>query len=62
LRDSHKTTTTTTEKKLRTFENRVWRKMCRPILDAHTGDWQRKYNRELQKMLEIEMITNFIKG
>lgn len=36
--------------------------MCRPILDAHTGDWQRKYNRELQKMLEIEMITNFIKG
>lgn len=36
--------------------------MCRPILDAHTGEWQRRYNRELQKMLEIETITNFIKG
>lgn len=56
------TTTTTTERKLRTFENRVWRKICGPVLDAHTGEWRRRYNRELTDMLEMGTITNFIKG
>lgn len=56
------TTITTTERKLRTFENRVWRKICEPILDTHTGVWRRRYNRELQEMLEIGTIINFIKG
>jgi len=56
------TTTTTTERKLRMFENRVWRKICGPILDDRTGEWRRRCNRELQDMLEMGTITNFIKG
>lgn len=30
------TTTSTTERKLKTFENKIWRKICGPLLNAHT--------------------------
>jgi len=56
------TTTSTTERKLRTFNNKVWRKICGPLLDAHTGEWRRRYNRELQNKLEMGTINNYIKG
>jgi len=35
--------------------------MYRPVL-VITGNWQRKYNRELQEMMEMGLVTNSIKG
>lgn len=55
------TMTSTTERKLRTFENKIWIKICGPLLDAHTGEWHRRYSRELQDMFG-GTINYFIKG
>jgi hypothetical protein len=56
--------TMTKQKKrnLRTFEHRVWRKICEPVIDDTTRNWRRRYNRELYDMLELEPETNYIKG
>jgi sorting nexin-29 len=56
------TTTKQTEKNLRVFENRVWRKICGPVIDGTTGNWRRRYNKELYDMLELAPVTSFIKG
>jgi len=56
------TTTKQTERNLRTFEHRVWRKICGPVIDESTGNWRRRYNRELYDMLKIAPVTSFIKG
>lgn len=56
------TTTKQTEKNLRTFENRVWRKICGPVIDEATGNWRRRYNKELSDMLDLAPVTSFIKG
>lgn len=56
-------TTSTTERKLRTLDNKVWRKFFGLILDNHAGEWQRTTDTtlELHDMFQIGMITNFIK-
>jgi hypothetical protein len=51
-----------TERKLRKFEHRIWRKICGPVFDETTGNWQRRYNRELYDMLELTTVTSFIKS
>lgn len=56
------TTIKQTERNLRTFENRVWRKICGPIIDDTTANWWRRYNKELYDMLELAPVTSFIKG
>ncbi|XP_050527802.1 uncharacterized protein LOC126897900 [Daktulosphaira vitifoliae] len=56
------TTTKQTERNLRTFEHRVWRKICEPVIDETTGSRRRRYNSELYDMLEIAPVTSFIKG
>jgi len=55
-------TSSTTERNLRTFENKVWRKICGPVFDAGTGNWRRRYKTELQELMKMGPVTNFIKG
>jgi len=46
-------------RKLRTFEKKVWWKIC----DASEyGKLARKYNRELQEMMDLAPVTSFFKG
>jgi len=56
------TTTKQAEGNLRTFENRVWRKICGPIIDETTGNWRRRYNKKLCVLLKLAPVTSFIKG
>ena len=56
------TTTNNTERKLRTFENKIWRVICGPVYDGERGTWRRKYNRELQEEIEMTSVVNFMKG
>lgn len=55
------TTTKHTERNLRTFENKVCRKLCGPIVDETTGNRRRRYNNELYDLLELPPVTSFIK-
>jgi len=56
-------TTKQTKRNLRrTFEHRVWRKICGPVFDETLGNWRRRYNRELYDMLELAPVTSFIKS
>jgi RNase P subunit RPR2 len=41
------TTTSTNEKRLRTFENRIWRTICGPTCDSTNAIRRRKYNKKL---------------
>jgi len=56
------TTTVTTERRLRTFENRICRKICGPVFDANVGCCRRTFNRELQEIMNLAPVTSFIKG
>jgi hypothetical protein len=56
------TTTSVTKRRLRTFENKIWRKICGPVRDAGTNDWRRKFNKELQEELGLAPVTSYIKG
>jgi len=56
------TTKKHTERKLRTFENRVWKKICGPNIDDNMGNWHRRYNKELYDLLKLAPVTSFIKG
>ncbi|KAL4090324.1 hypothetical protein QTP88_025183 [Uroleucon formosanum] len=56
------TTTVTTERRLRTFENRIWRKICGPVFDTNVRCWRRRFNRELQEIMNLTPVTSFIKG
>ncbi|KAL4113792.1 hypothetical protein QTP88_017365 [Uroleucon formosanum] len=51
-----------TKRRLRTFENKIWRKICGPVRDAGTNDWRRKFNKELQEELGLAPVTSYIKG
>jgi hypothetical protein len=55
-------TTNTTERRLRTFENRIWSTICGPIYGSVNLTWRRKYNKELQDELGIESVISFIRG
>jgi len=51
-----------TERRLRIFENRIWRKICGLVFETNVGCWRRRFNRELQEMMnELAPVTNFIK-
>ncbi|KAL4113770.1 hypothetical protein QTP88_017351 [Uroleucon formosanum] len=51
-----------TKRRLRTFENKIWRKICGPVRDAGTNVWRRKFNKELQEELGLAPVTSYIKG
>jgi len=51
-----------TKRKLKTFENRVLKKICGPIIDETTGNWRERYNKELYDIFELAPITSFFKG
>jgi hypothetical protein len=38
------------ERRLRVFENRVLRKICRPKRDEVTGEWRKLHNEELNDL------------
>jgi hypothetical protein len=56
------TKTKQTEKRLRTFENKIWRRICDSIYDESTGSWRKRYNKELLDTVNIPPVTSFIKG
>jgi len=56
------TTTSNTERKLRTFENKIWRVICGAVYDNEKGTWRRKYNKELQEEMEMVSVVSFMKG
>jgi hypothetical protein len=56
------TTTSVTQRRLRTFENKIWRRICGPIRDPRTGQWRRKFNQELKEELNIVIVNGFIKS
>lgn len=56
------TTTSNTERRLRTFENKIWKKICGPVYDNRTGTWRKKFNRELQDELGLAPVHSFISG
>jgi hypothetical protein len=56
------TRTVTTERRLRILENRIWRKICGPVFDTNMRCWRRRFNRELQEMMNLAPVTNFING
>lgn len=43
------TTTRVTVRRLRTFENKIWRMILEPVRDTKTNEWRRKFNKELKK-------------
>jgi hypothetical protein len=56
------TTTSTTERRLRIFENRIWRTICGPTYDNVNDIWRRKYNKELQDELGMAPVISFVRG
>jgi len=56
------TTTSNTERKLRTSENKIWRVICGPVYDNEKGTWRRKYSKELHEEMEIASVVSFMKG
>lgn len=56
------TTTSMTVRRVRTFENKIWRTICRPVNDKSTNEWRRKFNKELQEELSKAPVISYIKG
>jgi hypothetical protein len=56
------TTKSVTKRRLRTFENKIWRRICEPVRDARTNEWRRKFNKEIQEELGLVPVTSYIKG
>ena len=56
------TTMSVTKRRLRTFENKIWRKICGPVRDTITVQWCRNFNQELKEELKIVSINGFIKS
>lgn len=51
-------TTKQTKKRLRTFENKSWKRICSLINDVATDSWRRKYNRELYDIVGVAPVTS----
>jgi len=49
-------------KKLKTFENRVQRKISGHTIDGTRVNWRRRHNKELNDMLKLAPVTSFLKG
>lgn len=54
------TTTSVTVRRLRTFENIIWRMILEPVCDTKTNEWKRKFNKELKKKTGLN--TSYLKG
>jgi len=50
-----------TVRRLRTFENKIWRMICGPVRDTRTNEWRRKFNEEVQDELGLAPVTSYIK-
>lgn len=55
-------TTSVTERRLTTFENKKLRMICGPKLDANTGIRKRKLNKELIEGTGMAPIKNYVRG
>jgi hypothetical protein len=55
-------TTSVTQRRLRIFENKIWRRICGPIRDPRTDQWRRKFNQELKEELNIVTVNGFLKS
>jgi len=56
------TTASMTVRGLRTFENKIWRMICKSVHDKRTSGWRRKFNKNLQEELGKAPVTSYIKG
>jgi len=50
------------ERRLRVFENRVWRRIFGPKRDEVTGEWRKLHNEELNDMYSAPNIVRVIKS
>jgi hypothetical protein len=50
------------ERRLTTFENKIWRVICGPKLNTNTGMWRIEFNKELIEETEITPIKYYIRS
>ena len=50
------------ERKLRLFENRVWRRVFGPKMDEVTGEWRKLRNEELSDHFSLPSIVRVVKS
>jgi transcriptional regulator GlxA family with amidase domain len=56
------TTTSVTERRLTTLENKIWRMICGSKLGENTGMWRRKFNKELIEETGMTPVKYYIRG
>lgn len=49
------------KKRLKTYENKIWRRIFGPVIDVKTDQWRKKFNQVLQEELKFVIISWFIK-
>ena len=47
---------------IQVFENKVLRKIYGPVKDDATGEWRRRYNKELYQLYDSSIISNILKS
>ena len=50
------------ERRLRVFENRVFRKVFRPKRDEVTGEWRKLHNKELNDLYSLPNTVRVVKS
>jgi hypothetical protein len=50
------------ERRLRVFENRVWRRVFGPKRDEVTGEWRKLHNEELNDLFTLPNIVQVVKS
>jgi hypothetical protein len=50
------------ERRLRVFENRVWRRVFGPKRDEMTGEWRKLHNEELNDLYSLPSIVRMVKS
>jgi hypothetical protein len=50
------------ERRLRVFENRVWRRIFGPLWDEETGSWRKVHNEELHNLYSSPSVIRIIKS
>jgi len=50
------------ERRLRVFENRVWRRVFGPKRDEVTGEWRKLHNDELSDLYSLPNIVRVVKA
>lgn len=64
LMNGYKVSTMTAqmENKLRSFENKILRKIYGEVHDNELGYWRRRTNAEFREITQILKITDYVKG